>query len=320
VNGLLNETEQSKTSTWHSFDGMHHSAVRLDCLTTQQRQKLIDFGYDIKPGMSWTPFNGTAAYDEQTRASGSDGVVYQPYSWSYGRVNTTYSRKWSDWTLEHDLGNTTEENVASVVPPDCIYGFSNNATLQTHAYLKSVIDGQAFVNVDPNPMTIAGSDALRKLVDADVIESRNITKFYNDATGALDRHLRQNGALGSLEVGTVYAQSTCLEVRWPWIVLPSLLTILLLVFFVALILETTIGRSKIGSSQPHDFKGSPLALLFHGMDHKILADLDDRSALNEKQDLERLAKTMNVRFAQSRDGWKFSDESVPLLDHDRVSL
>jgi hypothetical protein len=94
-----------------------------------------------------------------------------------------------------------------------------------------------------------------------------------------------------------------------WLIPPSVFAAVLLLFFTALVLETMPRGQASTDSQQHDFKGSPLALLFHGLDEKTLAGVGDRSALHDTRELGKVAGTTRVRLMRSEHGWKFSDES-----------
>jgi hypothetical protein len=206
-------------------------------------------------------------------------------------------------------------NSTDRVQPRCSYFYDPNAVERIVNYLSSVVfDGRLTLKQYPNN-TLAyeySSDLITKIYQGDSPEFQDVAALYSNATGALDRQIRQSGygEYSTPARGIIYGASTCLEVQWLWLIYPSAFTGLVLVFFLVLIFETMPSGQENETRQEHDFKGSPLALLFHGFEGGTLAALDDGSASNKKKDLEKVAKTMRVRLVNSRHGWKFSDDRV----------
>lgn len=88
-------------------------------------------------------------------------------------------------------------------------------------------------------------------------------------------------------------------------------TVLLLVFFLVMVIQT-MQKDGIksgddgGITQRQDFKSSPLALLFHGLDQKTLRGLGTAGTSNEAGRPAKDAKSMVVRFERSEKGWNFT--------------
>ena len=68
---------------------------------------------------------------------------------------------------------------------------------------------------------------------------------------------------------------------------------------MAMIVET--HRGERGS---HDWKSSPLAPLFHGLDGEMMK-ANDPGNLMTRGEMEGVARVMQVRFCRKTDGWGF---------------
>jgi hypothetical protein len=75
---------------------------------------------------------------------------------------------------------------------------------------------------------------------------------------------------------------------------------LTLLFFVAMILET-----KFGARHSHDWKSSPLPLMFHGLHENTLQEQETNQHIRVKG-MERTARDVHVRLSPSEKGWKFT--------------
>jgi len=90
------------------------------------------------------------------------------------------------------------------------------------------------------------------------------------------------------------------RVRWGWLAFPAALVGLTLMFFVAMILET-----KFGAHHSHDWKSSPLPLMFHGLHENTLQEHETNQHIRVKG-MERTARDVHVRLSPSEKGWKFT--------------
>ena len=107
----------------------------------------------------------------------------------------------------------------------------------------------------------------------------------------------RNGYLGErsngtgLAVGTATRDETYLHVVWPWIILPALVQVLVLLFLALVILNTRRERVEV-------YKGSLLSVLFHGIDESSRQQM---GVLDGQSELEAEAEDLEVEFV-SRDG------------------
>jgi hypothetical protein len=279
TNNTLEELELSNIRMEPAVDGSF-TVVRLGCLTDEQRIKLAAQGYNISGGTRWLKYNSSLvdAYGTAV-AQPSDGPV---------PTQCMYEIHWPVWS----------------------------ATAQT---MYTLFAGQ----VDPEPAAgthVNPDDLMTKIFNNGDVEFETIATSYRSATTALEYYIRQNGDdnTSAPAIGFVYSSSTCLRVQWPWITVPAALTLLLLLSFVAMIVETTTsgshGSAFAGQQLVHDFKASPLALLFHGLEpqgHESSAQVSCDEVYDTKA-MEKTAEGIYVQFTPSDMGWHFVGDNEPL--------
>jgi hypothetical protein len=114
----------------------------------------------------------------------------------------------------------------------------------------------------------------------------------------LTTYVRENGdeSNSASAPGTLFQNETFIRVRWAWFTLPAALALFTLIFFMYTLVE--IARCE----RHTNWKSSPLALLFHGLDKETqerYSRIDDLDEMDEK------AKEVNVRLHRNGDrGWE----------------
>lgn len=108
--------------------------------------------------------------------------------------------------------------------------------------------------------------------------------------------------------GAVLGNQTCIHVRWAWLALPASLVLCSIAFLAATITlrpaKRCTGPANAWIATAGPLKSSPLPLFFHGIEPSTLLTTGHPSNYN---DMQRLAKTLDVRLGQSSvDGnWYF---------------
>jgi hypothetical protein len=123
---------------------------------------------------------------------------------------------------------------------------------------------------------------------------------------SITKYMREHGAgdsgagfsYSTPALGELHTEQSCIKVQWLFIIYPAVLVVLALIFFIAMLFETSHGRMDL------DWKSSPLALIFHGLDHDTVKQTDERFSLLGTRDMENVAKEMAVRLSQNDSGWK----------------
>jgi hypothetical protein len=132
------------------------------------------------------------------------------------------------------------------------------------------------------------------------LESLNST--FQNISDSLTTYIRQIGAVNwsAPAMGQILREETCVHVRWAWLIYPASLVLLSLTFFVFMLIETTAEQHYA-----HDWKSSPLPLMFHGLDEDTL-DNHDTSNLIQVHEMEKTAGSVLVRLSPTEKGWKFT--------------
>jgi hypothetical protein len=269
INGSLAELELSRIDM-KPGDSLQTYAVRMSCLTDQQRSELTTQNYNISSDMRWLEYE--------------------------------------------DLSTASDSTVSSsVVPEQCRYSIDLPTWITTNAYVSQLFPGSLSwapaSSTNPEYLAIQGPDLLTKLYNGGKVEYANIETAFTGMSAALDHYMRQNGDayFSASATGIVYGSSTCLRVQWPWMILPATFTLLLLLFFAAMIIQTTPRRMRT-AVVAQDFKASPLALLFHGLSPETPAWSHNKFAYANAKEMEKAVETIVDQFSQSRSGWHFSED------------
>jgi hypothetical protein len=129
---------------------------------------------------------------------------------------------------------------------------------------------------------------------------KNITQYYEDS-GEPSAPVLFNHVFGSPEdwnqpvKGEAFVVTTCINVRWPWLVLPAAIFLATIVFLIMLIIKTTSDHER------EVWKSSQNALIWHGLDGTAEEESD---TLITKKDMDKRAKEIKVQPGKTRMGWK----------------
>jgi hypothetical protein len=120
---------------------------------------------------------------------------------------------------------------------------------------------------------------------------------------SMTRYIRQNGFKGynTPAIGQVSRNETCVRIRWAWLIFPAVCVILMIMFFTAMVIKTNVSQHGLR----HDFKTSPLALMFHGLDPDLQYRLGAVVESNRVGDLTEDAKSLLVTLSPTEKGWRF---------------
>jgi len=154
-------------------------------------------------------------------------------------------------------------------------------------------------NVDIAPtVELSGAIQLQVLFNSGNNTLESINNTMNRVADFLTTYVRENGdeSNSASAPGTVFQNETFIRVRWAWFTLPTALALFTLIFFMYTLTE--IARRE----RHTNWKSSPLALLFHGLDKETqerYSQLDDLDEMDEK------AKEVNVQLRRDGErGWE----------------
>jgi hypothetical protein len=260
VNGTLNEQLINVSGD----DNFGTSATTFDvkCLSREESNALTNIGYDLR-GKSWVPNNTTT-----------------PYTNGFNFNNTNIS-----------------------ISYDCIYGFAPVAIQNLDLFLNSWLSGQL---VYTGAVSRTGPAVLQAIYNSENLTFESLNETWRNMSDSITKYMREHGAgdsgagfsYSTPALGELHTEQSCIKVQWLFIIYPAVLVVLALIFFIAMVFETSHGRMDL------DWKSSPLALIFHGLDHDTVKQTDERFSLLGTRDMENVAKEMAVRLSQNDSGWK----------------
>lgn len=299
-----------------------YSTVDLDCLDNpDQKETLKGLGYEWVDSARWLPYN----------VSLGSGTIGQPvYNWpnktemegedEVGEDDACMrspANQYLDLCKDGDMTSKAVE----VVPARCIYNIGADLEGRLNYVWEEMFSGSVSLG-GWNNSEFNATDAL-----AAIYYPGSGKGTFQDVQGVMDYltetltiQIRQRGQAGYSEpaTGDMYDSVTCSQVRWEWLSYAAAVVTLLLIFFVWLVIYARIVQSRLrkqwetsGSrSLPpiHDFKGSALSLLFHGLHDQSLTRLEGEGvgASNREKELSDKAGELTVRFVATNQGWKLA--------------
>jgi hypothetical protein len=214
-----------------------------------------------------------------------DGTYYD--ATSFTEPNTT-----NIWPVKGLLPN----DATAYLPNSCVFMWENTFGLED--YLPLFLQGN--VSAIQGVPNYGNPDWMVQLYDNGNATFQTVNATWAAIADSITMRVRKSGDPSNSEpaAGVVLQTDTCVSVQWPWLNFPAALLVLTLVFLLA-----TIVQSRRHTNL-HIWKGSPLALLFHGMDQ----DLSDRYRLVDQLDeMEEKANHMLVQIRDIEGGLRFVD-------------
>ncbi|KAM3069121.1 hypothetical protein ACMFMG_010646 [Clarireedia jacksonii] len=271
--GKLNETLQSTSSNWSSFepwDAPVLGTVNVGCLTPQVQARLLSDGY-ISIETNWMAWNGTylngtesqeniseseelaipvsCAYQARTIDADFAEVFKMPLGEAYSNIMSGALTAWVNSATKPSFDSTFQHS---------------SVLLQLFNNGSSSID---YINNALNNFTTVITNYMRTLSNLPIpsnstVGSAPLGTFPNFTVG-------ENHVPGKPQdwnqpvIGEAFTNTTCIRVRWPWLALPVTLVIGILVFLLALIVQTADENGL------EIWKSSQDALLWHGLDEHL---------------------------------------------------
>ena len=201
-----------------------------------------------------------------------------------------------DW-LQYNCSSRVQN--ANTIPDQCIYEFSYNpAKALGINFEEGFFDGTLEnANVAPT-VQLSGAIQLQVLFNSGNNTLESINNTMSRVADFLTTYVRENGdnSNSASAPRTIFQNETFIRVRWAWFTLPAALALFTLIFFM----YTLVGIAR--HERHTNWKSSPLALLFHGLDKETqerYSRLDDLDEMDEK------AKEVNVQLHRDGErGWE----------------
>lgn len=235
------------------------------------------------------------------------------------RINTTSMGllgQVSDDGVEHSVSPTIDLQDASVAavslwyPDDCVWWLGTLLADATSEYLSGFFDNKT---LDTPYWSRGASSAqgdlwLLNLYRNGTATMDTVGAYMDGLVWSMTANIRQtsgdSGSLGAA-TGQMQAVESCLEVRWAWLSLPASLLGLEVAFLAAIMIYSRSNKEWHG-----DWKGSSLALLFHGLEYHAAASREKEVAAVgahepcDKNDMLKVAEGMKVQLRKGERNWR----------------
>jgi Protein of unknown function (DUF3176) len=244
--------------------GIYSSMLDIECLNAQDKQSLTDAGYNFE-GRSWIPYNLSV-----------------------------------DYTGNFSSGTNLNTNVTEgAVSGKCIYQHGAIAINSIDSFLATFLNG----TIKPGTYwyDYHGSAQLQAIYNEGNLTFDRINETWRNISDSITTYMRQNGDVNfsTPATGQALRDQTCVHIRWAFLAYPAVLVLLAIIFFICMVFETRRGQTS-----RHDWKSSPLALLFHGLDREALKGEETFDFVSTKE-MDQIAGRTPVRLSQTEHGWQF---------------
>lgn len=247
------------------------------------------------------------------------------------RVNTT-----SMGLLSHVASDGVEYSVSPTIdlqglapgaslwyPGDCVWWFGTLAADATSEFLSGLLHNKTLETPywSRDPSSAEGDLWLVNLYRNGTATMDTVAAYLDGLVWSMTANVRQNsddagGGGGSslllaAAAGQMLAAETCLKVRWAWLSLPATLLGLEVAFLAVIVVYSRSKKEWRG-----DWKGSSLALLFHGLEAHAVESREKEEAVGEgvgvhslrdKNGMFRVAKGMRVQLRNGEGNWRLCE-------------
>ena len=241
------------------------AAVNIGCLSSNERQSLIKLGYKIEDSTQWLPYNQT--WDPFPRVSPNDTQFPE-----------------------------------SMIARGCVYLIDILNVDSLGNFLSSTFAGNVTVGMGESgePTSPNGPQVLQSIFDFGNVSFGRVDSIFQNVSDSITKYIRENGNVNhsAPAIGLVLHDQTCVQVRWWWLAFPVVLVVLTIVFFAAMVIQT-----RRGDHPKHEWKSSPLPLVFHRLERDTQDPNEDIVDINE---MEGVARRLHVRLNPGKE-WRFTE-------------
>ncbi|KAF2758431.1 hypothetical protein EJ05DRAFT_485561 [Pseudovirgaria hyperparasitica] len=303
----------------------------LDCIQGDDRQARLTMlqrlGYPVSSTGRWLAYNVTFDSSDYIGVPSlgvpAGGWISRNFSSIPSGADDLFEPVIGDdrtgWTDPSSRYKLTESAI-SVVPRQCIYLMAPSVMLNILMELQNELSGtlrsvSSGSGLGPSSLTAvynagSGNGTLE-----------DVQGLFNNVSDALSLVIRANGnaSFNDPTFGIATERATCIAIQWPWITYFAALLGLFAIYTAGFLIQSRVAQGRLlqswekGSDREgnsisfHDFKASELPVLFHGLDHGVLQELDARGVqTNRVGVLEKVAGGIMVRLVPRKDGWKIA--------------
>lgn len=269
LGGKWSESLVSEATEWSlATNGpqLSSSMVSVECLNAQDQESLTNAGYDFE-GRAWIPYNMSV-----------------------------------DSSGNFSSGNSYHTNMTKgAVSSQCIYEVGGIAINSIGTFLGTFLNG----TIQPGSYysyDYSGAAQMQAIYNEGYLTFDRLDQTWRNVSDSITTYMREHGdANFSVPArGIAFRDQTCVHIRWGFLAYPAVLVLLAIIFFVCMVYET-----RRGPTSRHDWKSSPLPLLFHGLDREALRKEDLVDVVRAKE-MDLIAARMPVRLAETENGWHFT--------------
>ena len=204
-------------------------------------------------------------------------------------------------SLNSSAPDTSVPVDSGTIPAKCVYQIGAINTMSIGYFLGSFLNGS--ITAGNYAYDYVGPMALQAIFLEGNVTLERVDQVWQNMSDAITWYMRQNGDVhfSAPVLGEAWQSQTCVHIRWLFLIYPAVLVLLAIVFFGIMILDT-----RRSPSSRHDWKSSPLALLFHGLDWRSVQNSAGFAQVTEHRDMREIADQTRVRLTQTGSGWQFA--------------
>lgn len=264
------------------------------------RENIVDisdsWGYAARPAPDWSPPMASLdthcinAYEWRSL----EELGYQLHAderWL--AYNSTFSPLTAWWR------NDTFPN--SMIKRGCLYMVGALSTNSIEAWLQQqLFSGSVDIMLadeDDAIIGYAGPQVIQSMYNFGDVSFDRIQATFDNISIALTNYFRQNGIanFSTAATGIALEEKTCISVRWPWLIYPTVLVCMALVFLMLLVLGPHSGGER-----REVWKSSPLALYYYGLiDEDGNTQLRSGGSVRSCKNMSDYAKNTSARLTST---------------------
>ncbi|ROV92902.1 hypothetical protein VSDG_06365 [Cytospora chrysosperma] len=264
----------------------------------------------ISPCLKTFSANVTDTIYQETELSSHDLVWSHYAGYTLATNMTLRNGTWQSLTHEMDPLNISAGQ-SLWYPDDCVWWFGTVPARAISSHLLDIFDNKTLETPywSRSASSAQGDLWLVDLYRNGTANMDSINAYMNGLAWSMTGNMRQNSA-DSMPLRVVQGQmqrvESCLMVRWVWLSLPASLLGLEFAFLAAIVMFSRSVKHWRG-----DWKGSSLALLYHGLEDKHASKYDEKDAvghqLRTREGMYKLAKGTRVQLRKGEGNWRFCE-------------
>ncbi|KAH8680533.1 hypothetical protein BX600DRAFT_543279 [Xylariales sp. PMI_506] len=188
------------------------------------------------------------------------------------------------------------DEIVKYYETDCVWVFDYLEALTLNQYISSMFDAYYLTGETNSTVSTGGSDWLRHFHLNGTATLKTSQDYFESLSSTITAAIRGYGPQSGFVPGDVLTMQTCIGVQWPWLALPSVLFILVVIFLALVTVDCATTKTWRGA-----WRSSALAPFFHCVDDDVRKEVEH---LTSKREMEDAAKKLYVWMVEEEDGLK----------------